>query len=75
MVWLLSGDFRMPGVLGLRELKWSRVWLGKWGVARFCSPLLPSLDYVGSFVWVWVWRYWVVVHELVPGRWFEAMLP
>ena len=38
MVWLLSGDFRMPGVLGLRELKWSRVWLGKW-----CGTLLQPL--------------------------------
>ena len=43
-------------------------------VACVCSALLPPLHDVGSFMWVWVWRYRLVVHELVPSGWFEAML-
>ena len=44
------------------------------GVACACSALLPPLHYVGSFMGVWVWRRRLVVHELIPLGWFEAML-
>ena len=68
MASLRVGQFRVPGLLGLRDPNRSGVRLVE-GVACVAAPAAtPSLCW--SFVWVWVW-FRLVVHEL---GWFGAML-